>query len=383
VPDGKNSEIGRVGVKSRAVRCVVLLVVTGCWFLLSSLVQAAGNAQPQTVEVIAAGDGPTTSALETGIRESLAQRSIELRWSLAESIRARDVLQQHAAAAPLLARIWLDARAADRAMLYVVNTSSDRFLLRVVPLEAGYDEVARESLGNIVESAIDALLAGGQIGVSREQAEAQVVREIGPLEPAAPPPPKDEPATPAADPAPLLDMFAVSYRAETLHGVAAFRHGPELSAAFGGNGAAQPALFTFLSAGYRLPSTWSAEPLAARLDGAGFRALFGLRGASGALVLRAALGVGIEALRVEAQTSSAFAAREAQWLAAPIVAALSGAELHLSGSYSLFFAASAEFDAAGNHFDVVDDQAITHSLTPWRLRPLALLGIAFTPQRER
>ncbi len=158
-------------------RVIVLGFMTACGALLNSrtawaLEESFADEAQRRVEVVAAGERNVTAVLEPRLRLLLQDYPVALFFAVATDFRPRDVFASGNDAC--LARIWLDARVSTRAVIYLVDDAHERFLVRVVPLEHGYDEVAQESLGTIVQSSIEALLAGASVGVTRRDAEAQV-----------------------------------------------------------------------------------------------------------------------------------------------------------------------------------------------------------------
>jgi hypothetical protein len=118
--------------------------------------------------VVASGEAEDTAAIEVVVRELVAGLPVELRWSTASGIDIGQVLAQHAPDGQVAARAWLDLSNPRRARIYVANAQDKRFVVRVVPLNDGYDEVGREVIGHIVEFALDAFLSGAEVGVSRD-----------------------------------------------------------------------------------------------------------------------------------------------------------------------------------------------------------------------
>jgi len=85
-----------------------------------------------------------------------------------------------------LAHVYVDLREPPL-LVYIGDQGHARVLIRRVALPASFDEAAREEIGAIVSSAIDALCAGGTIGIVRARAAPE-------------PPPIDRVQPPAAPP---------------------------------------------------------------------------------------------------------------------------------------------------------------------------------------
>lgn len=361
----------------------------------------------QSVEIIAAGDRPTTLALQARLLPWLDARDVRLGWSFRTSIEPREVLARQAPEFSLLARIWLDLRSSTRAILYVVDTRGDRFLVRVLSVPGGYDEVARESLGNILESTLDALLLGGEVGLSRASATAQVERELGSLDD----PSRDgtdvatfevatadTPDTPLPGLAPLseeavnrapahsvglFDAILLGASVDTLRDTEALRVAPQLSTYIFGATPAALAVFGGLSAGYSLPATWSGAEAGVELHGPSLRLLGGVRRRGLGATWRAAAGVGVELLHVSPRAYHNDARPvDAFWIASPLLCGRLAFEPELTDRWFLSFALGADLDLAGHHFDI--DRAGTRStvLQPWRVRPVALVALGFSAPRD-
>jgi hypothetical protein len=76
------------------------------------------------------------------------------------------------------ARVWVFVTLHDpkHARLYFRGPHGERFLLRELELKRGLDEVGRESIAQIVETSVGALL-NTSVGISREEAKAALAKE--------------------------------------------------------------------------------------------------------------------------------------------------------------------------------------------------------------
>jgi hypothetical protein len=343
---------------------------------------AAAETQAHLVEIVAAGEAESVTLLEERSRSLLRDYPIRLEWSVRTDFRPRDVFAagEHAA----LARIWLDLRQGTQAVLYVVDDAHDRFLVRVVPLDAGYDEVACESVGTIVQSSVEALLAGATVGVTRQAAEAQV-SELEGSEPAAaqPEPAKPPPArAPAPEPRGRRYRLSVdlSYRGQLLQDGPEILHGPELGASL-----TRPdpplSLTGFAALGYRLPLSWDEQGVGLQMEGFGLRAGPGLGWRLGRPIHLRLLGVlGLDVLEVDpVSTDPLAAATDPFWILVPMLGAAAEIELRLFGPLSLWASAGAEVDLAGHHFDVLEDGQPVTVLQAWTVQPAVRLGVRLWP----
>ena len=113
------------------------------------------------------------------------------------------------------------------AVVYLVDGSWDRVLVRTVPLDEGLDEVARQELAEILAAGVEGILAGAAPGRPREE----VRRDLGIEVPAPPPPespPIEAPPVPPAEPT-FGDRFSLAlgaaYEPEGFAGGSIVAHG--------------------------------------------------------------------------------------------------------------------------------------------------------------
>lgn len=152
----------------------------------------------QVVLTAATANGEQMNGLEAAVRDAVASAGLLVVASRVARIDLFDVLNAGppGTAAPdqalPVARLWIEAAAGSPASLYLTDGARRRVYVRQVPLEGGQlDRVALESIALVVGSSVNALVAGREIGVSRE-AFAQSVVAV-PVAPSAP----ARPATPA------------------------------------------------------------------------------------------------------------------------------------------------------------------------------------------
>lgn len=341
---------------------------------------AVANAQPnaaaspesrRVVQVVAS----SSVELEALVAELLRPLPVTLRWSQVASIDAREVLAHRTADPLIVARVWLDLADTQRAYLYVAN-ASERFIVRAVPLENGYDEVARESLAHILESVVDALLSGADIGVTREIAEKQLAERLPAVPAPSPVVPPPAPSSPAAKR--VRVTVAAYYRASAWSGDDLV-HTPGL-----GVGLAFPraeralAATIWLWASAIVPFTWEGERAGAAFRGMSLRVVAGVEGRVGRRVrLRALVGPGLDAVEVRSRPNVPILAVRPFWVLAPMATVLGMIDVHLGGPIAIFFAAGAETDLAGTHYDILlADGTHETALRPWPVRPLGLIGFS-------
>ncbi len=129
----------------------------------------------EVVLTAATADGEQMTRLEAAVHDAVATTHLLVVAARAARIDLADVLStgRPGKGAPVsettVARLWIDAAGGSPATLYLTDGERRRVYVRRVPLESGLlDRVALESIAFIVESSVSALVAGREIGVSRE-----------------------------------------------------------------------------------------------------------------------------------------------------------------------------------------------------------------------
>ena len=67
-------------------------------------------------------------------------------------------------------RCWIDLADLNRATLYFADQRGERFLVRELPLSGRFDEVDQQSVAQVMELSVSALIENAEIGFSRAQA---------------------------------------------------------------------------------------------------------------------------------------------------------------------------------------------------------------------
>jgi len=265
--------------------------------LLACLVAVAGTptaTDRQVVLAVATEDAEQLRQLEAAVNEAAAAARAQVvatrvaKITIADALAAAPPDSQPPEQTTPLARLWIDATSGSLITLYLTDGARQRLYVRQIPLEDGtLDRVALESITFIVGSSLDALIAGREIGVSRD-AFAQDVAAAPPPSPpvaipAAPPPPEPRRAILSigyelvrAAPVPLQHRVVIAYQ----------WYGRRVRA----GGAA------FVAA----PQTIAGDPAGAQLLTGGLIVSAGAHWlVARALHLTAGAGAGIEAVRVE------------------------------------------------------------------------------------
>ena len=320
--------------------------------------------ETRTVEVVST----STVDLEELVQELLRQFPVTLHWTRVAAVDPREVLAHRAVDPRVVARVWLDLSDPHRAYLYVVN-ASERFIVRQVPLQSGYDEIARESLAHILESVVDALLSGADIGVSRELAERQLAERLPSVRAPLPPPRTSR----------LPLSAAVYYRAGTWSGDDAV-HQPGLALGLSFPPARRLRGTVWLWASYVAPLTWQGARAGAAFTGASVRLTAGLEAkVHPRVTLRAVAGPGLDALEVQSRPGPGIHAVRPFWTLAPMLTVVGMVDVRLGGPLSLVAGIGIEADLAGTHYDILlADGTPQTTLSPWPLRPFGFLGFAIS-----
>jgi hypothetical protein len=336
-------------------------------------------AQTRELRVVVSGPLEVRESLAEVLHEIASEAELHVSWLSADEITPSEVFEAQRAEG-LLAEVWLDASNSARARIYISIASTDRFFLRFVPLEHGYDEVARELLGHIVAGAIGALAAGESIGVTREDAIAVVEQEVPAVErePVALPIAVETPEPRAAAPvSPVLGELGLGYAFAAESRAPALVHQALLLGTFVflPSEAIRPTVW--LEASYRSASSWSREVLSLSLEGGGGRIGMGIDARLHSLVvLRGLVLAGFDALLASTSAASPALAREPFVIVEPIVAARLGLEVLPAPWIGVQASGGFDADVAANYFVVqVEGGSSAAAFRPWPVRPTFFVSV--------
>jgi hypothetical protein len=336
-----------------------------------SAAQTTGEA---SVDVVIVSDAGSAPAMRAVVVELIARLRLAATVTFAPSVNPVELINPVPGAEPRMARVWIDLSKPDRATLYLVDREWERILIRHVRKMPGHEEIAREAVGHILETAVDALAHGARIGITREDARAEIEKASAPVESG----PTSAPA-PAA-PGPRLE-FGAMYEAELYATGGVVAHGPGGSFYVGRwGGAVRPG--GWLTLQYRLPVIVDAAPVGVRLDGATARALAAIDLAvSRWLAVRLAAGAGVDVLHMTPRLEGApGTTRGTDEDFALVVGRLSGG---LSWSpttgVALVLVVSCDLDPSGSRYVGLVDGSRAAVLTPWPVRPALSVGVSFEP----
>jgi hypothetical protein len=350
-------------------------------FVLVASAPAAACADPPVVEIRAAADEATLEGMAARVRALEGRLDVSVRWIAPASIDVRDALAAGAREG-LFARVWLDMSDPDRAILFLANERHDSFLVRFLPVH-GYGELAQESLTTVVETAIEALLAGGDIGIDR----AAAVRELdarlpsierAPIEVEPAPPAIETPLPPLAAPRRLASAITLAYRADVISEEPAVRHGAELALSWTGFFDPSLDLLVRFSAQISAPYLLGDAAQGVSLSGGGARIAIGAMGeAASIFVWQAAIGIGVDLSNASPRIApdSGLLAAESFVVAVPIASALVAGALRPLPWIEIAIGGGLDVDLSAHRYAIRDGDAIEIAVAPWIVHPFAFLSL--------
>jgi hypothetical protein len=341
------------------------------------LVQQPASAEPEergnTVLVSVAAPAGEAEALEAVARELLARLEMQIEVRRVRRINLAELRRALEPGARYFARVWITLSPAGSARLYLEHGASDRILVREVAGDAKNPELTREELGHILQTAVDGLKAGEEVGAPRSDALKDVPTEdaaVADPEPALEPPDRAAP-TRAAPSTPL--RFGARYELSWLADGPRFEDGPGAVFALD-----LPVGFE-LCALYRRPLHVRGTPVGVRLQTLSARALATIEVARGERTsTRVSAGVGADFVRVSPLAEPGQAAELAQETWRKLAVA------RLQASHALRAFSFLQFElTAGVDVDVNDTRYVFQQgsrelrvLDPWPVRPFVSLGAA-------
>jgi len=345
-------------------RAIRVLAAFGLMLLLAS--GRTAQAEPRrTVQIFLAADPEERAALEPLLRELIAPLGVTLTFGRLRRVEAEHVAAPDAGAGHA-AVVFIDAHESRRATLYLVDPRHDRVYVRSVPRPHGGEELAREELAHILETALEGLLGGETIGVPRSTAF-----------PKSRPAPATPPA-PAPPPGPELE-FGLLYEAQYLSHEVLLTHGPVLAAGLGLE-RKRLRFGLWATAQYRQPLHAQTELLSARFEGGALRLLLTLDARLGERAfLRAGLGGGLDIVSVSPETRDPDRAEPeaARVLSFGVARAALGVGIELSAHFALLALVAADVDPSETRYVFSTRHGDEAVLTPATLRPAALFGLSF------
>lgn len=347
--------------------------------LLLALLSSARPARAEssaTVLLTVAAEANDAEALRAVASELLERLSFEVELRRVERIELQEIRQRPPSGMRYYARVWVGFAQNGRARLYLEHTASDRVLVRDVNDDGHNPELVREELGHILQSALEGLKAGEQIGAPRREAlraagdEAETPARAVPASKAAPP------ASPSAELRPRTWRFGPRYELSWLGDGSHFEDGP--GAVFGLAVPGAPRFGVELGGYFRRPVRIETTPIGARLQSWGLLALASLdawRGTSARLRLAAGIEGAFVRVSPFAQSGQSATLASNRWLKLALGRFVVTYAHDLGSRMDLELSLGALLDASGTRYIAESDQGEVRVLSPWPVRPLAAVGV--------
>jgi hypothetical protein len=362
-------------VALHATAALALLIGPGAGAVRAQAVRQ-GDAGPVAV-VVLIGQAADSAELRDVVAELLARQGVKPQFENGERFDSELWLAQNPADARSFA--FVSVLEPERAELHFRGPRGERFLVRELELRSGLDELGRELIARVVETAVVALLHTNE-GISREQAAAELASAQAAAAAASTAPAE----TPVAEPPPPEPAS----RWHALFGLRALGHytGPDLGVRIGFGLEASVALH---NPGWpRLRARLSAEGgLPQRLDEAGVEAQLvtvPLRlgidvGTTSGLYVGLSTGFDLVHLDPDDASSDALTLTDPSTEFVPASRLELRYELPLGAHGWLALSALADLTWRTIHYDVVQGGTVRHLATPWRVQPGLALSFGVTP----
>lgn len=355
------------------------------------LTQTTTTVESQATVVLVGAAG-RDAELQALLRELLERRGVRAQLSEQASFGHEQLLRAASPSNGVL--VFVVPGLAGHLGLYFRAPDGERFLLRRVRLRAGFDDVGRELVGQVVETAVVSLLHSGD-GLTREQARVALSGNESPVAAVDEPPPRAAPvqAEPAGAPtkpaassgrarnvSALEGWFALRYGAAALGPQLGMTHGPGVELGLGLKH--DLVLRGRLTFERDFPLSFTTAHVAAELTRVRLRFALDAGLPLGQLhTLLMSLGVGQDRLSVKpaAAAGSGVVPATAFEDAAPVAQA----ELRYEVAFARFRVAGtlgADVSLVETHYDVARGTERQSVVRPWLVRPSASLALAFCPR---
>jgi hypothetical protein len=339
------------------------------------LVQVPAWAEPgersNTLLLSVAAPAGETEGLEAVARELLARLDIQIevrrvpRIDLAELRRALEPGERY------FARVWITLSSAGRARLYLEHGASDRMLVREVVGDPSNPELLREELGHILQTAVDGLKAGEEVGAPRSDALKDVPVEDTIDVAAEPAAPRSSAGAARRPPVSLPLRFGPRYELSWLGDSTRFEDGPGAVFAI-----ALPIGFE-LSAYYRRPLNVEDTPVGVRLQTLSARALVTVqawRGERAGIRLGAGAGADFVHATPLGESGKTVELSDGAWLKLAVARLQASYARRAFSFLELELTAGMDLDANDTHYIFRQGSQELRVLDPSPVRPFFSLG---------
>jgi hypothetical protein len=324
----------------------------------------------RSVEVVIAGSVSDAAALESSLREPIAKLGVTQHTMRVDHIELSEIVAPSTAPPTrAITHVWVDILTPGMTTLYMADEDWERVLVRRVALPHGLDEVGREALAYIVKNAVEAMLGGAKIGISRDEAKAILAPNDGASD-------RDQIDLQArrSSAAPKTFMaFGLAYQAQSVGEALPISQGPGISLLVADTALRRA---VWMTAAYRMPSDIETPVLDIRVRslamhigaawgvrlGPPWFAMFGLSG-------------GADFVRVEPQLPAGQQGRLSPPVTSvsPIVGPVLGLGVAIHQTLMVLHA-GLDVDLARTRYFVESEGGSTYVLTPWAVRP----GLTFS-----
>lgn len=286
-----------------------------------------------------------------------------------------------------LVRCWVDVADPTVARLYFAARSGQQFLVRDLELSGGFNETDRESLSEVLELSITALIDNEKAGLTRLQAEAVLAGRpestVTPVAAAVERPRPDDggitsPAAAIADRPPSEPVVrsrwanaGPSYAALAPGGGLAIMHGPGVFLAAGAAGR-HAGLGAWISGQYQLPARQAAPAVGVQLQTIAVRGGIELRIPLGPYHVSARLGLGADAVHVSPEVGEVdrrAVLAPAHWSQSLVFTAAAGVRRSIGSRFVLGAGVLADVVPTVVHYDLNVAGTTAEVLSPHRVRP--------------
>jgi hypothetical protein len=360
-------------------------------------VQAQPTTARRIVEVQVAGGGADAASLDDTVRELLGRLTLVMESQSVGRLDPDDAAFRSTSRPSMLARVGIDLRARDVAVVIIVDGRTGDITMRRTLRRDGPPAVVREELAHVVQAAIDPMVLAERDRVSAPPPPPPPEPAPEPAQEPAPPAPVAEPAPQPADPnqrdaatsspashSPLaLDLV-------TTAGAGSIAPGAGVIARAGGGATLvyrrglRPSIG--VDAHYVFPFDTGSDVALAHVEIASFRSQAGIEVFSSPLfAIDVGAGGGIDLLSVSPRSNILPSDRlgRSTTRVDPIVSAAVTGYLAIGGGTALSLVLAGDVDLASPHWVIVGaGSSQTDAFAPSRIRPLAMLGFTFTAAGE-
>ena len=339
-----------------------------------------------------AGASSDATSLDDTLRELLGRLTLVMESQSVARLDTEDASFRSTARPSMLARVGIDLRANDVAVVTIVDGRTGDVTLERSLRRDGPPPVVREEIAHVVQAAIEPMVLA-----ERDRASGPVP---APPPPPPPPPPETKPPPPEPTPAPTLIAEPTPRDAVTPPPGARSPLALDIATVAGAGGVAPGAGVVARAGGgatlvYRRSvrpsiglSAHYVFPFESRLGGRararrrrvvprdGGLEVFG----SPLFAVDVGAGGGVDLFSVEPRSNALPSDRlgMSTTRADPVATAAITGHLAIGAGTALSLLLAADVDFASPHWVVVSDGGVSDAFAPSRVRPLAMLGFTFT-----